>query len=133
MKITNIRHAVAPIASAIRNAYIAFDKMTISVVAVETDQRRDGGPVIGYGFHSNGRYAQPGVLSERLVPRLAIGWTMGAVVSAAGVAASFVLDLPTGATIVATFGAALLVVGAFWRVLWRERVAALRARAQTAR
>jgi zinc/manganese transport system permease protein len=51
--------------------------------------------------------------SERLGVRLAIGWTMGAAVSAAGVAFSFLLDLPTGATIVATFGAALLVLGAF--------------------
>jgi zinc/manganese transport system permease protein len=50
------------------------------------------------------------LFAERLGPRLAIGWTMGAVVSAAGVALSFVLDLPTGATIVATFGAALLLL-----------------------
>ena len=57
------------------------------------------------------------LFSERLGPRLAIGWTMGAVVSAAGVAASFLLDLPTGATIVATFGAALLVVAGCWRAL----------------
>lgn len=50
------------------------------------------------------------LFSERLGTRLAIGWSMGAVVSAAGVALSFVLDLPTGATIVATFGAALLLL-----------------------
>jgi ABC-type Mn2+/Zn2+ transport system permease subunit len=35
---------------------------------------------------------------------------MGALVSAGGVALSFVLDLPTGATIVATFGVALLLL-----------------------
>ncbi len=52
------------------------------------------------------------MFSERLSRRLAIGWTMGAAVSAAGVALSFVLDLPTGATIVATFGAALLLLAA---------------------
>ena len=52
------------------------------------------------------------MFSERLSHRLAIGWTMGAAVSAAGVALSFVLDLPTGATIVATFGAALLLLAA---------------------
>ena len=46
-----------------------------------------------------------------LGPRLAIGWTMGAVVSAVGVYLSFRLDLPTGATIVGTFGAALLISG----------------------
>ena len=50
------------------------------------------------------------LFARRLGPRLAIGWTMGAVVSAGGVALSFVLDLPTGATIVATFGVTLLLV-----------------------
>jgi zinc/manganese transport system permease protein len=50
------------------------------------------------------------LFTERLGPRLAIGWTMGALVSAAGVALSYLLDLPTGATIVATFGAALLLL-----------------------
>jgi len=53
------------------------------------------------------------LFSERLGVRLAIGWTMGAVVSAGGVAFSFLLDLPTGATIVATFGGALLLVAGY--------------------
>ncbi len=52
------------------------------------------------------------LFSERLGVRLAIGWTMGVVVSALGVYLSFRLDVPTGATIVATFGAALLVMAA---------------------
>ncbi len=55
------------------------------------------------------------LFAERLGPRLAIGWTMGAVVSAGGVALSFVLDLPTGATIVGTFGAALLIISGYRR------------------
>jgi zinc/manganese transport system permease protein len=50
------------------------------------------------------------LFANRLGPRLAIGWGMGAAVSAGGVAMSFLLDLPTGATIVATFGAMLLLV-----------------------
>ncbi|MFL6260627.1 MAG: metal ABC transporter permease [Thermoanaerobaculia bacterium] len=50
------------------------------------------------------------LFASRLGPRLAIGWIMGALVSAGGVALSFVLDLPTGATIVATFGLALLLL-----------------------
>jgi zinc/manganese transport system permease protein len=53
------------------------------------------------------------LFTERLGLRLAIGWGMGALVSAAGVALSFLLDLPTGATIVATFGAVLLLVAAY--------------------
>jgi zinc/manganese transport system permease protein len=62
------------------------------------------------------------LFAERLGPRLAIGWTMGALVSAGGVALSFVLDLPTGATIVATFGAALLILAGYRRA-FRRRVA----------
>ena len=60
------------------------------------------------------------LFAERLGPRLAIGWTMGAVVSAGGVALSFVLDLPTGATIVATFGGALLVIAALRALVGRR-------------
>jgi D(-)-tartrate dehydratase len=70
MRITAIHSASVPIASAIRNAYIDFSKMTASVVAVVTDVRRNGRPVIGYGFNSNGRYAQAGLLAERFIPRL---------------------------------------------------------------
>ena len=70
MKITRIREATAPIASEIRNAFISFSTMTISLVAVETDVVRDGKPVIGYGFTSNGRYAQGGILRERFIPRI---------------------------------------------------------------
>ncbi len=44
--------------------------------------------------------------------RLAIGWTMGTIVSAAGVYLSLMLDLPTGATIVCTFGLALAIMAA---------------------
>ena len=44
--------------------------MTASVVAVETDLKVEGKPVIGYGFNSNGRYAQKGLLGERFIPRL---------------------------------------------------------------
>ena len=70
MEIVNIREATAPIASEIRNAVISFKDMTISVIAVETDVVRDAKPVIGYGFMSNGRYAQGGILRERFIPRI---------------------------------------------------------------
>ena len=60
------------------------------------------------------------LFAERLGPRLAIGWTMGAVVSALGVYLSYLWDLPTGATIVTTLGAALLLVGIL-RMLVRRR------------
>jgi L-alanine-DL-glutamate epimerase-like enolase superfamily enzyme len=44
--------------------------MTVSVVAIKTDVIREGRPVIGYGFNSNGRYAQGAILRERLIPRI---------------------------------------------------------------
>jgi len=48
--------------------------------------------------------------AETIGRRLAIGWTMGTVVSALGVYLSLVLDLPTGATIICTSGAILLLM-----------------------
>jgi L-alanine-DL-glutamate epimerase-like enolase superfamily enzyme len=70
MRITAIHSGVVPIASSIRNAVIDFSRMNVSVVAVVTDVIRDGSPVVGYGFNSNGRYAQQGLLAERFLPRL---------------------------------------------------------------
>ena len=52
------------------NAFISFDTMDISVVAVVSDVMRGGRPVIGYGFNSNGRYAPSGLLRDRFIPRL---------------------------------------------------------------
>ena len=51
--------------------------------------------------------------------RLAIGWTMGAAVTMLGVLLSFRLDLPTGATIVCTFGISLLVLAVIWWLMRR--------------
>jgi zinc/manganese transport system permease protein len=48
--------------------------------------------------------------AQRIGPRLAIGWTMGTLVSALGVYFSVLLDLPTGATIVCTFGGVLVLM-----------------------
>ena len=70
MRIVEIRHDVEPIASRIRNAYIDFSKMTVSLVAVISDVVRNGKPLIGYGFNSNGRYSQYGILEDRIIPRL---------------------------------------------------------------
>ncbi len=70
MKITAICEAAVPISSDIRNAYIDFSKMTASVVAVITDVKRNGKRVVGYGFNSNGRYAQSGLMRERFIPRI---------------------------------------------------------------
>jgi D(-)-tartrate dehydratase len=70
MKIVDIREETKFIKSNIRNAYIDFSKMTLSLVAVVTDVVRDGKPVIGYGFNSNGRYGQGSLIRERFRPRV---------------------------------------------------------------
>ncbi|MEM7132124.1 MAG: mandelate racemase/muconate lactonizing enzyme family protein [Chloroflexota bacterium] len=70
MKIVDIYEGVIPISSSIRNAYVDFSKMTASMVAVESDVIREGKPLVGFGFNSNGRYAQGGILRERILPRL---------------------------------------------------------------
>src|SRR3977135_2333070 len=70
VRIVDVREVTKPIASPIRNAYIDFSSMTTSLVAVVTNVVRDGKPVIGYGFNSNGRYGQGGLIRERFAPRL---------------------------------------------------------------
>jgi L-alanine-DL-glutamate epimerase-like enolase superfamily enzyme len=70
MKIVDVCDTVVSIKSDIRNAYIDFSQMTVSVLAVITDVVRDGAPVVGYGFNSNGRYAPSGLLRDRFIPRL---------------------------------------------------------------
>ena len=70
MKIIDILESTRFIKSDIRNAYIDFSKMTLSLVAVVTDQVRNGKPVIGYGFNSNGRYGQGQLIRERFRPRV---------------------------------------------------------------
>ena len=57
--------------------------------------------------------------AERIGPRLAIGWTMGTLVSALGVYLSLKVDLPTGATIVCTFGVILIMMALFRGVVRR--------------
>jgi L-alanine-DL-glutamate epimerase-like enolase superfamily enzyme len=70
MKIVDIRERTFPISSPIRNAYIDFSRMTLSLVAVVTDVVRDGRPLVGYGFNSNGRYGQGAMMRERFIPRV---------------------------------------------------------------
>lgn len=70
MRIVDVVEVTKPIASPIRNAYIDFTKMTTSLVAVVTDVVRDGRRVVGYGFNSNGRYGQGGLIRERFRDRI---------------------------------------------------------------
>lgn len=69
MQITQFHEKSFPVSSNIRNAVMDFSEMTVSVVGVVTDVRRNGRPVVGYGI-SLGRYAQESSLRERFLPRL---------------------------------------------------------------
>ena len=70
MRIVDIREKTVPIEADMVNAFINFSKMNVSLLAIVTDATRDGEPVVGYGFNSNGRYAQGGLLRERIIPRV---------------------------------------------------------------
>ena len=70
MRIVDIKEETVSIASDIKNAYIDFSKMTVSALALVTDVIQNGKPVVGYGFNSNGRYAQGSLLRDRFIPRL---------------------------------------------------------------
>ncbi len=70
VRILELREITKPISSPIRNAYIDFTKMTASLVAVVTNVVRNGRRVVGYGFNSNGRYGQGGLIRERFADRI---------------------------------------------------------------
>jgi L-alanine-DL-glutamate epimerase-like enolase superfamily enzyme len=70
MKIRDIRERTISLSSPIRNAYVDFSTMTASLVAVETDEIRNGRPVTGYGFSSPGRYAQGEIIRDRAIRRV---------------------------------------------------------------
>jgi L-alanine-DL-glutamate epimerase-like enolase superfamily enzyme len=70
LRIVAVRERAVPIASPIRNAFIDFNQMTVSALALISDIERDGRVLVGYGFSSNGRYAQSGLLRDRFIPRL---------------------------------------------------------------
>lgn len=70
MKITAIHEETVSLRSSLRNAYINFSEMTVSIVAIVSDIVRNGRPLIGYGFHSNGRYSPGEIIRHRLIPRL---------------------------------------------------------------
>ncbi|WP_144636366.1 enolase C-terminal domain-like protein [Bordetella genomosp. 13] len=70
MKITDVREISVPMEGNVANALVNFSEHDISLVALVSDVIRDGKPVIGYAFDSIGRYAQGGILRDRMIPRL---------------------------------------------------------------
>ncbi|UXX83164.1 enolase C-terminal domain-like protein [Roseovarius pelagicus] len=70
MKILDIVTQSVKLEGAISNAVVSFDDHDVSLVAVISDVVRDGKPVVGIGFNSIGRYAQRGILMDRIRPRI---------------------------------------------------------------
>jgi L-alanine-DL-glutamate epimerase-like enolase superfamily enzyme len=70
MRIVDIREAAIPLKSQLANSSFDFSEMTTSVVAVITDVRRNGTPVVGYAFNSTGRYACGAAMRARFIPRI---------------------------------------------------------------
>src|SRR3954466_9287854 len=70
MRITDIRETSIALNSTLKNSSIDFSEMTTSVVAVVTDVRRAGRPVVGYAFNSTGRYACGAQMRARFIPRI---------------------------------------------------------------
>src|SRR3982750_16591 len=62
------------------------------------------------------------LFADRIGSRLAIGWTMGTLVSALGIFLSVQMDLPTGAAIVCTFGGVLVVMAIVHRLTFKYRI-----------
>ena len=73
------------------------------------------------------------LLADSLSRQLAIGWIIGVLVSAAGLAASFVFDLPTGAAMVCAFGVSLALAGVLYPFVRGDRQRALRSTTRTVR
>lgn len=70
MRITAIREVSVLLEGNVANAYVNFSEHTVSLVALQTDVIRNGKPVTGFAFDSIGRYAQSGILRDRMMPRL---------------------------------------------------------------
>jgi L-alanine-DL-glutamate epimerase-like enolase superfamily enzyme len=70
VRIVDIRERPVSLRSDIENAVISFREMDTSLLAVVSNVVRDGRRLVGFGFGSNGRYAQSGILRSRVIPRV---------------------------------------------------------------
>ena len=70
MRITAVREIAVNLQGNVANSVVDFSHHTVSLVAIISDQFRAGKPVIGLAFNSIGRFAQSGILHERMFPRL---------------------------------------------------------------
>jgi L-alanine-DL-glutamate epimerase-like enolase superfamily enzyme len=70
MRITAIYEQSVNLQGSMANAVVDFSTHTVSLVVLVSDQLRNGKPVCGVAFNSIGRFAQGGILRDRLMPRL---------------------------------------------------------------
>ena len=70
MRITEIRELSVRLEGQVANAVVSFAEHDVSLVAVFTDVVRHGRPLVGLSFNSIGRFAQGGILRDRMIPRL---------------------------------------------------------------
>lgn len=70
MRIVEARELTVALEGGVANAVVNFTGHTVSLVSLVSDRVRHGRPLIGYGFNSIGRFAQGGILRERMLPRL---------------------------------------------------------------
>lgn len=70
MKIVEVRELPVRMSGNIANAVVDFSRHDVSLVALVSDRVRNGRPVTGFAFNSIGRFAQPGIIRDRLIPRL---------------------------------------------------------------
>ena len=70
MRIVDIRELAVRLQGNVANAVVSFAEHDVSLVAIVSDVIRDGRPVVGFAFNSIGRFAQGGILRERMIPRL---------------------------------------------------------------
>lgn len=70
MRITEIIETPVRLRGEIANALVDFSRHTVSLVVVVSDQVRNGQPVTGVAFNSIGRFAQGGILRDRMIPRV---------------------------------------------------------------
>jgi D(-)-tartrate dehydratase len=70
MRIKAVAERTVKVDSNVRNARVDLSQMTVTVVAVITDQVVSGRPLVGFAFNSFGRYGCGGAMRERFIPRL---------------------------------------------------------------
>ncbi|NEA29934.1 mandelate racemase [Actinomadura bangladeshensis] len=70
MRIVDIREMSIPLQGNVTNSVVSFADHTVSLVALISDVRRNGRPLVGVAFNSIGRFAQGGILRERMIPRV---------------------------------------------------------------